>query len=121
MRPSGRPAYGTLLRPAPRAYGFWQHLRKLMGFLPFSEDVAAAAHCARDVATPFHIRLLLGAAFAYFVFPFDLVPDVILGLGYVDDAALLAAAIGIAKGHITEIHRAQARRWLFKAEPLPSS
>ena len=33
---------------------------------------------------------MLVASVAYFVMPIDLIPDVVVGLGYVDDATLLA-------------------------------
>ena len=51
---------------------------------------------------------LLGAI-AYFVLPFDFVPDMLPILGFTDDAAILATAIRMVAGHITPEHRDAAR------------
>jgi uncharacterized membrane protein YkvA (DUF1232 family) len=95
---------------------FWQKLRKLAGHIPFAEDLGAAYYCAVDPATPSRVKGVLFAALAYFVMPFDAIPDVIAGLGFTDDAAVLAMAIGIVSRHITNDHRARARRTLEIAE-----
>jgi len=96
--------------------GFWPKLRRTLGRVPFSEDAVAAFHCATDPATPLAIRVTLFGALGYFVLPFDVIPDVILGLGYTDDAAVLAAAFTAARMHITEAHRERARAWLLKEQ-----
>jgi uncharacterized membrane protein YkvA (DUF1232 family) len=96
--------------------GFWHKARSTLGKVPFTEDAVAAFHCATDSATPLPIRATLFGALAYFLLPFDAIPDILLGLGYTDDAAILFAAFTAAKSHITEAHRAKARDWLFKAK-----
>lgn len=96
--------------------GFWPKVRKTLGRVPFSEDAVAAFHCAIDPATPLAIRATLLGALAYFVLPFDAIPDVLLGLGFTDDAAILIAAFTAARTHITEDHRTKARAWLLKAQ-----
>ena len=63
---------------------------------------------------------LLLAALAYFILPFDLIPDMIAGLGFADDAALLTAVIGLVAAHITPAHRAAAARALDKELPPKS-
>ena len=60
---------------------------------------------------------MLLAALAYFILPFDLIPDMIPALGFTDDAALLAAVIGLVSSHITPTHRAAAARALGKELP----
>ncbi|HEX5314366.1 MAG TPA: YkvA family protein, partial [Gammaproteobacteria bacterium] len=85
--------------------------------IPFAEDLAAAYYCAADPATPTKVKGVLFAALAYFVMPFDAVPDFIAGLGFTDDAAVLAMAIGLVSRHITNEHRKRARRTLGVAEP----
>ncbi len=95
---------------------FWRKLLKLAGNIPFAEDLAAAYYCAVDPTTPTRVKGILFAALAYFVMPFDAIPDFIAGLGFTDDAAVLAMAIGIVSRHITEDHRARARRALDVAE-----
>ena len=89
--------------------GFWQKLLRFAGKVPFSDDAAAAYFCATDPATPSKVKGILLAALAYFVMPFDVIPDFIAGLGFTDDAAVLAMAIGLVAKHITPEHRAKAR------------
>jgi len=92
--------------------GFWKKLLRVAGYIPFADDAAAAYFCATDPATPRKVRGVLLAALAYFVVPFDVIPDFIAGLGYTDDAAVLAMALGVVARHITPEHRAKARRAL---------
>ena len=96
--------------------GFWQKARQTLGKVPFSEDAVASFYCATDSATPLPIRATLMGALAYFILPFDAIPDILLGLGYTDDAAIMIAAFTAARVHITEAHRAKARAWLLKAQ-----
>ena len=99
---------------------FWAKLKRFAGNLPFVEDAVAAYFCALDPATPMRVRGMLLATLAYFILPVDIVPDIILGLGFVDDAALLTAVIGMVATNITPTHRAAAARALGKELP-PSS
>jgi uncharacterized membrane protein YkvA (DUF1232 family) len=95
--------------------GFWRKVARFAGRLPFAEDVVAAYYCALDSGTPLRVRAILLAALAYFIMPADVVPDLILGFGFTDDAAVIATAIGLAYRHITEDHRVAARRVLQTA------
>ena len=101
--------------------GFFEKARRTLGKVPFTEDAVAAFYCATDSATPLPIRATLFGALAYFVMPFDVIPDFIVGLGYTDDAAILVAAFTAAKVHITEAHRVRARSWLLKAQASPAA
>jgi uncharacterized membrane protein YkvA (DUF1232 family) len=55
---------------------------------------------------------------AYFVMPVDMLPDVIAGLCFTDDATVLATALGVVGAHVKERHRAMARRLLRLPEPI---
>jgi uncharacterized membrane protein YkvA (DUF1232 family) len=55
------------------------------------------------------VKGVLLAALAYFVIPTDVIPDFVAGLGFTDDAAVLAAAISMVARHITPLHRERAR------------
>jgi uncharacterized membrane protein YkvA (DUF1232 family) len=99
--------------------GFWTKARQTLGRIPFSEDAVAAFHCATDSATPLPVRATLFGALAYFILPFDVIPDFLLGLGYTDDAAVLLAAYTTCKTYITETHREKARAWLLTAQASP--
>ncbi|MFL5032522.1 MAG: DUF1232 domain-containing protein, partial [Xanthobacteraceae bacterium] len=46
---------------------------------------------------------------AYFILPYDLMPDLLPALGFADDAAVLAAALRMVAAHIRPEHRDAAR------------
>lgn len=91
---------------------FWATLRKAAGYVPFADDLVAAYFCALDPATPHRVRAVLLAALAYFVLPFDAVPDFLAGIGFSDDVTVLIAAIAMVRSHLTPAHREAARRTL---------
>ncbi len=97
--------------------GFWRKLRRLIGRIPFAEELAAAYFCAVDARTPARVRAVLLAALAYFVLPADLIPDWLAGLGFTDDASVLTLAMGLVAGHVKERHHVRARTSLFLPEP----
>lgn len=99
----------TAKQPPP---GFWHKVRANLGRVPFIEDALAAYYCATDNATPRHVQAALIGALVYFVAPIDLIPDVVVGLGYVDDAAVLAGVIASVRKYLTPDHYAKARAWL---------
>jgi len=91
---------------------FWKKLLRVAGRVPFAEELAAAYFCATDPATPSRVKAILLAALAYFVIPTDAIPDFVAGLGFTDDAAVLAMAIGLVSGYVKPRHRMRARRAL---------
>ena len=96
---------------------FWQKLKATARKVPFIDDLVSVYYCALDPATPMRVRGMLLAAIAYFILPVDIIPDMIAGLGFADDAALLTAVIGLVASHITPTHRAAAARALDKELP----
>jgi uncharacterized membrane protein YkvA (DUF1232 family) len=116
--------YGEILAPEPtgpkddegNAYRvrkkFWATFRKAVRYVPFAEDLVAAYYCALDPATPHRVRAILLGALAYFIMPFDAIPDLLAGIGFSDDVTVLVAAIALVRAHITEGHREAARRAL---------
>jgi uncharacterized membrane protein YkvA (DUF1232 family) len=88
---------------------FWSKLRKVVARLPFAEDLLTAYYCAFDRQTPRHVQAALLGALAYFILPFDVVPDILPVLGFTDDAAVLATAIRLVTSHIRPEHRDAAR------------
>ena len=92
--------------------GFWKKARRVAAKLPFAEDLLAAYYCAFDRETPMQVKAALVGALAYFVLPFDFVPDVLPVLGFADDAAVLATALRMVAGHMRPEHREAARRAL---------
>lgn len=108
----------SIQRNERTARGLIPKLLRLAGQIPFADDLASAYYCARDPLTPVKAKAVLFAAVAYFVMPVDMVPDAIVGLGFTDDAAVLATALGVVGAHVKERHRALARLLLRLPEPL---
>jgi uncharacterized membrane protein YkvA (DUF1232 family) len=95
--------------------GFWPVFRKAMRYLPFSRDVVAGFYCAIDPSAPARVRAILLAALAYFILPFDAIPDFLAVIGFSDDIAVLTAAIAMVRSNITDEHYRKADEAL--AEP----
>jgi len=93
---------------------FWRKARQVAGNVPFMDDLVAAYYCALDPKTPRRVRGTLLAALAYFIVPTDMIPDFILGLGFTDDATVLATVIAMVSGHIKQEHQNKARIFLRK-------
>lgn len=89
--------------------GFWPKLARVLASIPFADEAVAAFYCATDPRTPLRARAMLYGALAYFILPFDVIPDFIAGLGFTDDMAVLVTAIGLIRNHLTEEHRERAR------------
>ncbi len=53
-------------------------------------------------------------ALAYFILPSDVIPDFIPGMGYTDDASVLAAALAAVRTHLRPEHFSAARVFLGK-------
>ena len=94
--------------------GFWPKARRFAAKLPFAEDLLAAYYCAFDRDTPVQVKAALLGALAYFVLPFDMMPDVMPFLGFADDAAVLATALRLVASHMRPAHRAAARAALAR-------
>ena len=92
--------------------GFWRTAKRAAKYIPFMDEVVAAYYCALDPKTPLRVRGILFAALAYLVLPIDIIPDFIIGAGFTDDIAVLAAAINSLRAHIKPAHRAAAKKAL---------
>jgi uncharacterized membrane protein YkvA (DUF1232 family) len=88
---------------------FKAKFKRIASRLPFAEDLLAAYYCAFDRDTPRHVQVSLLGALAYFVLPFDFVPDLLPVLGFGDDAAILVTALRMVASHIRPDHREAAR------------
>lgn len=89
--------------------GFWPKVRRVAAKLPFADDLIAGYYCAFDRKTPRHVQAALLGALAYFVLPFDAIPDIMPALGFSEDAAVLATVLRMVAAHITPAHRAAAQ------------
>lgn len=55
-----------------------------------------------DKQIPFYKKILIIISLLYFVFPVDIVPDYIIGLGWLDDAVVLSFIWFATKSEIDE-------------------
>jgi uncharacterized membrane protein YkvA (DUF1232 family) len=94
--------------------GFWRKLQRFAAQIPFSEDLLTAYYCAFDRDTPNSVRAALLGALAYFVLPFDFMPDVLPIVGFTDDAAVIAGVLRLIWTHIQPAHREAAREALAR-------
>lgn len=88
---------------------FMSKIKRVAAKLPFAEDLLAAFYCAFDAQTPRHVQAALLGALAYFILPFDAVPDMLPLLGFGDDAAVLVTALKMVSNHIRPEHHDAAR------------
>ncbi|UTW51848.1 DUF1232 domain-containing protein [bacterium SCSIO 12827] len=89
-------------------------VRRTIGKVPFTRDAVAAFYAARDPATPTGVKIAVMSALAYFIVPFDLVPDFIAALGYTDDATVFYGAWRLLAPHLKPQHETKARAFLLQ-------
>ena len=102
------------------ARGFSPKIRRVAALVPFASEALAVWYCARDDETPVAAKGMMLAALAYFVMPFDAIPDVIAGIGYTDDAAVFVAVMTLVGKNLKPRHRAAARDAVDRLREDPS-
>ena len=60
--------------------------------LHFLPKLMTIFYCMQDKDTPKFVKLALMGALGYVILPLDLVSDAFIGIGWLDDAAVVAAA-----------------------------
>lgn len=88
--------------------GFWRKARKFAGRLPFVKDAAAMYFAMTDTKTPLWAKSVIAGALGYFVAPVDAIPDVLVVVGYTDDAAIIAGTLALVGSIVTDEHRVEA-------------
>lgn len=96
------------------AQGFWPKFRRVATKIPFAKDLLSVYFSARDEETPLRSKGLMLAGLAYFVLPTDAIPDIIAGLGFSDDAAVLFALVNVVGRSIKPRHKQAASELLEK-------
>ena len=94
---------------------FWTKTKKVAGKIPFTKEAIAMYYCAVDSKTPLWAKGIAFGALAYFISPIDAIPDALLGLGFTDDAAIIAAGIKAIAGQVKDEHRDKAEAF-FKVK-----
>ena len=88
--------------------GFWPKLRSTASRIPFAGQALAAWYATQDPKTPLAAKGVMLGALAYFVMPIDAIPDIFAGIGFTDDAAVIAAVLATLGANIKRRHRDQA-------------
>ena len=84
------------------------------------KDIVPGSQCAAnlysnhhdeiaDPNTPAWAKTVIVGALGYFIFPMDAVPDLVPGVGYVDDLGVLTAAVSTIAASVTKEHREKAK------------
>lgn len=92
--------------------GFWPKVKKVAGKVPFLADAIALYYAMLDPETPLKAKLTIAGALAYFLTPFDAIPDILFGAGYLDDAGVVAAVLAAASIYVKDEHKKKAQEFL---------
>ena len=89
----------------------WEKIRKNIAKIGVKVIYQALLlfYVAQSPNCPAKVKAGIIGALGYLISPLDLVPDIMMGIGYTDDAAMIAAALAIAQVYITDDILAQAR------------
>ena len=89
---------------------FWKKIKKQLLKIGQSlvEEALTLYYCLKDPQTPREVKITIICALGYLIVPIDLIPDLIVPIGFIDDAAAIALVIKNARENITDSHRKSA-------------
>ncbi|MYI06712.1 MAG: DUF1232 domain-containing protein [Gemmatimonadetes bacterium] len=112
---------------------FWKSIKELVfkigrGAGKSGKEVVYRAlvlhYCLQDPDTPTWARCTIMGALGYFILPADTVPDILPGVGKVDDIVVLAAASAVVLVHIKPEHKQRAKdkmkEWFGDGDDSPA-
>ena len=76
--------------------------------IPFARHAVAMTYALRDPDVPMAKKALIAGALLYFLSPLDLIPDIMAGIGYTDDAVVVMAAFKAVQDIISVEHYERA-------------
>lgn len=85
-----------------------EKLRKVK--VKFAADLRALYAFMRDPRAPAQGKVVAIGALLYFVLPVDLIPDFLPIIGFADDAAVIAAAVGYLNTQLAAYRRSEKKR-----------
>ena len=102
---------------------FWKKIQRaaLKAGREVVEKALTLYFCLQDPDTPAKAKAVIASALGYLIFPMDAIPDVIFGLGFSDDLAVLVAALAMVATHIKPAHVNKARETMtqwFEQKPV---
>ena len=91
--------------------GLWDKIRKNIAKIGGKVIYQALLlyYVAQSPNCPSKIKAGIIGALGYLISPIDLIPDIMPGIGYADDAAAIATAVALAQIYITDEIKAQAK------------
>jgi uncharacterized membrane protein YkvA (DUF1232 family) len=90
---------------------FLKQAKRFIGKVPFLKDTVAMYFCMIDSHTSIYAKGVIAGALAYFLSPIDVIPDVIVGLGFTDDACVIATALATVRSEVNEAHWQKAEHF----------
>lgn len=87
---------------------FLRKATRLFARLPFVRHLMAMFYALGDSETPLWAKGVITGAIAYFVLPTDMVPDILAGIGFTDDAAVVMTALKTLSSIVKPEHYARA-------------
>ena len=94
--------------------GFWPKVRNTAARIPFAKQLVSVWYSARDPETPLAAKGIMMGGLAYFVLPIDAIPDILAGIGFTDDAAVITAVIATLGANIKRKHTEAAEAALAR-------
>lgn len=91
---------------------FWKKVKETGKKIPFLKDVIAMYYCLMDENTSITAKTSIALALLYFISPVDVIPDVILALGFTDDAGVIATTLLLIKSQLKPEHYLKANESL---------
>ena len=91
--------------------GLWDKIRKNIAKIGVKVIYQALLlyYVAQSPNCPAKIKAGIIGALGYLISPIDLIPDIMPGIGYADDAVAIATAVALAQIYITDEIKAQAK------------
>ena len=91
--------------------GLWDKIRKNIAKIGGKVIYQALLlyYVAQSPNCPSKIKAGIIGALGYLISPIDLIPDIMPGIGYADDAVAIATAVALAQIYITDEIKAQAK------------
>lgn len=95
---------------------FWEKIKKFAGKAGSKVIYAALKlfYAAKAEGTPAWAKGVIYGALGYFILPIDVVPDVLPGVGFLDDMGILLAAIAAVAIHITPDVKEKSRQKMIE-------
>jgi len=91
--------------------GFWEKVKAIAKKAGAKLIYAALKlyYAAQAPQTPPWAKAIIYGALGYLILPIDVLPDVLPGIGFTDDLAMIAAALAVTASNITDDVKLKAR------------